>query len=56
MTTIENMTVGFWHPFGAHAGGSRDAIVVRKRAEIEANGWTLWSSQHSLPLGGYSPS
>jgi len=43
-------TFGFWHPFGTHAGEPRDAILARKRREIEANGWTLWSFQHRRTL------
>jgi hypothetical protein len=43
-------TFGFWHPFGTHAGESRDAILARKRREIDANGWTLWSFQHRRTL------
>jgi hypothetical protein len=50
---IGGLAIGFWHPFGAHAGESRDAIVVRKRAEIEANGWTRWSFQHRKSLDAW---
>ena len=35
----------FWHPFGPHAGETMEEIIARKRAEIEVNGWTLWSFQ-----------
>ena len=35
----------FWHPFGPHAGEAMEQIIERKRAEIRANGWTLWSFQ-----------
>ena len=35
----------FWHPFGPHAGETMKEIIARKRAEIEVNGWTLWSFQ-----------
>lgn len=37
--------IGFWHPFGPHAGETTEEILDRKRNEIEANGWTLWSFQ-----------
>jgi hypothetical protein len=50
MTAIDNMTIGFWHPFGTHAGESREAIVLRKRAEIQADAWTLLSLQHGKCL------
>lgn len=39
--------IGFWHPFGVHAGESRNDIITRKRKEIiDNNGWTLWSFQN----------
>ena len=37
--------IGFWHPFGPHAGETADEILERKRREIHTNGWTLWSFQ-----------
>jgi hypothetical protein len=37
--------VGFWHPFGPHAGETAEEIIRRKQKEIEINGWTLWSFQ-----------
>lgn len=42
--------LAFWHPFGAHGGERPNQIIKRKRAEIEANGWTLWSFQYRLML------
>lgn len=40
----------FWHCFGVHAGESPEAILIRKRQEIEANGgWTLWSFSGKRP-------
>lgn len=45
-----NFRMAFWHPFGPHGGEPRDRIIDRKRAEIEANGWTLWSFQYRLML------
>lgn len=39
----------FWHCFGVHAGESPDDIINRKRREIEANGWTLWSFNGKRP-------
>jgi len=35
--------IGFWHPFGPHAGESTEDILKRKQEEIEKNNWTLWS-------------
>lgn len=45
---IENMKfeIGFWHPFGPHAGEEVEDIIKRKQKEIKENGWTLWSFQH----------
>jgi len=40
----------FWHPFGPHAGETREEIIARKQKEIKVNGWTLWSFQHRLML------
>jgi len=37
--------IAFWHPFGPHVGETMEQIIERKRAEIQANGWTLWSFQ-----------
>lgn len=37
--------IGFWHPFGPHAGETTEEILIRKHHEIEVNGWTLWSFQ-----------
>jgi hypothetical protein len=36
---------GFWHPFGQHGGEKPEHILERKKEEIKANGWTLWSFQ-----------
>lgn len=38
--------IGFWHPFGPHGRETPAQIFERKRQEIEANGWTLWSFQY----------
>ncbi len=38
--------IGFWHPFGPHAGESRYDILERKKREIHNNGWTFWSFQY----------
>jgi hypothetical protein len=46
----EKFTIAFWHPFGPHGREMPDEIIARKRTEIEANGWTLWSFQHRLIL------
>lgn len=40
------LKIGFWHPFGSHAGEDRCEILERKKGEIAKNGWTLWSFQH----------
>jgi len=40
-----HFTIGFWHPFGPHAGETTQEIILRKRGEIQNNGWTLWSFQ-----------
>jgi hypothetical protein len=53
MAAIDNMTIGFWHPFGTHARESREAIVLRKRAEIQADAWTLLSLQHGKCLDAW---
>ncbi len=37
--------IGFWHPFGPHAGETPEQIIERKQKEIEKNRWTLWSFQ-----------
>ncbi|MFA6042346.1 MAG: hypothetical protein WCV85_02255 [Patescibacteria group bacterium] len=42
--------IGFWHPFGPHAGENADEIIVRKQREIRRIGWTLWSFQHRKTL------
>jgi hypothetical protein len=39
-------TIGCWHPFGPHGGETPAEILARKRREIAANGWTLWSFQY----------
>jgi len=42
--------MGFWHPFGPHAGETAEEIIERKKDEIERNGWTLWSFQFRRSL------
>lgn len=42
--------IGFWHPFGPHAGEKAEEIIERKRDEISKNGWTLWSFQFRKSL------
>jgi len=39
----------FWHCFGIHAGEKPDEIIDRKRREIDATGWTLWSFSGKRP-------
>lgn len=46
----EQFDIAFWHPFGPHGRETPKDIIERKRAEIAANGWTLWSFQHRLML------
>ncbi len=48
-----NFEIAFWHPFGPHAGEATEQIIERKRAEIQANGWTLWSFQFRRMLGAW---
>lgn len=43
--------IGFWHPFGPHAGETAEEIIRRKQDEIKRNGWTLWSFQFRNTLG-----
>jgi len=45
--------LSFWHPFGPHAQESMEEIIERKRAEILANGWTLWSFTHRPMLADW---
>lgn len=42
--------IGFWHPFGPHSNEGAAQILERKREEIEANGWTLWSFKYRRML------
>ena len=42
--------IGFWHPFGPHAGEDAEDIIKRKQNEIKKNGWTLWSFQFRKSL------
>jgi hypothetical protein len=46
----QDFEIAFWHPFGPHGQETPAQIIERKRAEIEANGWTLWSFQHRSML------
>ena len=41
--TWDDFSVGFWHPFGPHAGETPEQILARKANEVSKNGWTLWS-------------
>lgn len=50
---MSDFEIGFWHPFGSHAGETADKIIERKRKEIEKNGWTLWSFQFRNTLLGW---
>jgi len=43
--SLNDFTVGFWHPFGTHGRESADKIIDRKRNEIQKEGWTFWSFQ-----------
>jgi hypothetical protein len=42
-------SIAIWHPFGPHGLESADAIIERKRREIDVNGWTFWSFQNRRP-------
>jgi len=42
-------TIGLWHRFGPHGRETPEQIIERKRKEIVANGWTLWSFQYRRP-------
>jgi hypothetical protein len=42
-------TLTWWHPFGPHGRETPEQIIERKRQEIAANGWTLWSFQYRRP-------
>jgi hypothetical protein len=44
-----NFEVGVRHPFGPHGRETVEQIIQRKRREIDANGWTLWSFQYRRP-------
>jgi hypothetical protein len=41
--------IAIWHPFGPHGRETVEQIIERKRREIKANGWTLWSFQYRRP-------
>jgi hypothetical protein len=43
-------SIGFWHPVGPHGRETPAQIIQRKRGEIAANGWTLWSFQYRRPV------
>jgi hypothetical protein len=45
-----NFQLAFWHPFGPHGRESQTEIIDRKKREIKANGWTLWSFQYRRML------
>ena len=36
----------FVHRFGRHGGEEGHEIIMRKKEEIESEGWTLWAFQH----------
>ena len=50
----DQLSIGFWHPFGPHGDESSEDILPRKARETLANAWTLWSfkfySEPSLRL------
>lgn len=52
-TPSQRFTIGFWHPFGPHAGETAEQILLRKSREVEANGWTLWSFQIRQTLSAW---
>lgn len=47
---VDKFSIGFWHPFGSHAGETRESILQRKAQEITSVGWTLWSFQYRNTL------
>lgn len=47
---LGDFVIGFWHPFGIHAGEMREEIINRKLQEIDTTGWTLWSFQFKRNL------
>ena len=49
-TSYLDFSIAFWHPFGPHGRETPQEIIMRKRAEVEANGWTLWSFQYRSML------
>ena len=51
--TYAEFQIGFWHPFGPHGKETPEHIIERKRWEIEANGWTLWSFQYRPMLDAW---
>jgi hypothetical protein len=53
MSLLDNFSIGFWHPFGPHAGETAEEIIARKRDEIDANGWTFWSFQMRRTLSSW---
>jgi hypothetical protein len=50
INNVLKFEIGFWHPFGPHAGETAEEIIKRKREEIIKNGWTLWSFQFRKTL------
>jgi hypothetical protein len=48
--SYQGFGIGFWHPFGPHGRETPTQILERKRREIEANGYTLWSFQYRTML------
>jgi hypothetical protein len=46
----EDFKMGFRHPFGPHAKEVPDDILLRKKGEVERNGWTLWSFRSNKKL------
>ncbi|MBI4459472.1 MAG: hypothetical protein HY648_05385 [Acidobacteria bacterium] len=46
----EKFEIAFWHPFGPAARETPEEIIKRKRDEIGANGYTLWSFQYRRML------
>ena len=52
---IPKFEIGFWHPFGPHAGETAEEILARKNDEINNNPehWTLWSFQFRNSLNSW---
>src|SRR5271169_1802413 len=53
ISSYSEFSIAFWHPFGPHGRETPQEIIARKRAEVEVNGWTLWSFQYRSMLADW---